>query len=70
MQDHCSYDYAVVRVVPRVDREEFVNAGVIVSCQSRGFLEARIELDTARPYERNEYVIAHYGHRHDRDHDD
>jgi hypothetical protein len=30
-----------------------------------------IELDTARPYERNEYVIAHYGHRHhDRDHDD
>jgi hypothetical protein len=29
-----------------------------------------IELDTARPYERNEYVIAHYGHRHGRDHDD
>ena len=28
-----------------------------------------IELDTARPYERNEYVIAHYGHRHDRDRD-
>ena len=48
MQDHCSYDYAVVRVVPRVDREEFVNAGVIVSCATRGFLEARIDLDTAR----------------------
>lgn len=48
MQDHCSYDYAVVRVVPRVDREEFVNAGVIVSCQARGFLEARIDLDTPR----------------------
>jgi hypothetical protein len=29
-----------------------------------------IELDTARPYERNEYVIAHYGHRHRRDRDD
>ena len=48
MHDHCSYDYAVVRVVPRVDREEFVNAGVIVSCQLRDFLEARIELDEAR----------------------
>ena len=48
MQDHCSYDYAVLRVVPRVDREEFVNAGVIVSCAARGFLEARVELDEAR----------------------
>ena len=48
MQDHCSYDYAVVRVVPRVDREEFVNAGVIVSCPARDFLDARIELDQAR----------------------
>ena len=48
MQDHCSYDYAVVRVVPRVDREEFVNAGVIVSCPARDFLEARIDLNEAR----------------------
>ena len=48
MQDHCSYDYAVIRVVPRVDREEFVNAGIIVSCPTRGFLEARIDLDTER----------------------
>jgi hypothetical protein len=44
----CSYDYAVVRVVPRVDREEFVNVGVIVSCPAKDFLEARIELDEAR----------------------
>jgi hypothetical protein len=48
VQDHYSYDYAVIRVVPRVDREEFVNAGVIVSCPARGFLEARIDLDAAR----------------------
>ena len=48
MQDHCSYDYAVVRVVPRVDREEFVNVGVIVSCAARNYLEARIEIDEAR----------------------
>src|ERR1700741_2815501 len=44
----CSYDYAVIRVVPRVEREEFVNAGVIVSCHEREFLEARIELDERR----------------------
>lgn len=48
MHDHCSYDYAVVRVVPRVDREEFVNVGVIVSCPTLDFLDARIELDGAR----------------------
>lgn len=43
-----TYDYAVVRVVPRVEREEFINAGVILSCQLRGFLGARIALDVAR----------------------
>jgi hypothetical protein len=43
-----TYDYAIVRVVPRVDRGEFVNAGVIVSCSATGFLMARIELDEAR----------------------
>ena len=48
MQDHYSYDYAVVRVVPRVDREEFVNAGVIVSCATRDYLDAKIDLDEAR----------------------
>ncbi len=46
--EHCTYDYAVIRVVPRVEREEFVNAGVIVSCPERGFLGAAIELDAAR----------------------
>ena len=45
---HDTYDYAVIRVVPRVEREEFVNAGVVVSCPARKFLEARIELDPAR----------------------
>jgi hypothetical protein len=42
------YDYAVIRVVPRVEREEFVNVGVVVSCQATGLLEAGIELDPAR----------------------
>jgi hypothetical protein len=45
---HATYDYAVIRVVPRVDREEFINVGVIVACQDSGFLEARIELNEAR----------------------
>lgn len=48
MPDLCSYDYAMVRVVPRVEREEFINVGVIVSCVERDFLDARIELDEAR----------------------
>jgi hypothetical protein len=44
----CTYDYAIVRVVPHVERGEFVNAGVIVACASQGFLKALIELDEAR----------------------
>ena len=48
MPDQSSYDYAIVRVVPRVEREEFVNVGVIVSCPQKGFLEARIEVDESR----------------------
>jgi len=44
----CSYDYAVIRVVPRVERQEFVNAGVILWCQEQDVLQARIELDEAR----------------------
>jgi hypothetical protein len=48
VRDHNSYDYAVIRVVPRVDREEFVNVGVIVSCPAKDFLDARIELDERR----------------------
>jgi hypothetical protein len=48
VRDHYPYDYAIFRVVPRVEREEFVNVGVIVSCPAKDFLEARIELDEQR----------------------
>lgn len=48
MHAPCSYDYAVIRVVPRVERQEFVNAGVILWCQEQDFLQAHIELDEAR----------------------
>jgi hypothetical protein len=44
----CSFDYAIVRVVPRVEREEFVNAGVILFCLAQDFLAARVELDRER----------------------
>jgi len=40
-----TYDYSIIRVVPRVDRGEQVNVGVILSCPDLDFLDARIELD-------------------------
>ncbi len=43
-----SFDYAIVRIVPRVDRDEFINAGVILYCRSLDYLAARIDLDRAR----------------------
>jgi hypothetical protein len=46
--NHFTYDYAIIRVVPKVEREEFINVGVIVSCGIRRFLDARIELDESR----------------------
>lgn len=42
-----TYDYAIVRVVPRVERGEFVNVGVIVSSDAASFLAARMEPDDA-----------------------
>jgi hypothetical protein len=43
-----SFEYAVIRVVPRVDREEFVNVGVIVFCLENRFLKVMVELDEKR----------------------
>ena len=48
MPDQFRYDYAVIRVVPKVDREEFINVGVILSCPDLSFLEASIKLNEAR----------------------
>jgi hypothetical protein len=42
------FQYAIVRVVPRVERGEFVNAGVVLFCRQRDFLAARIALDDER----------------------
>ena len=38
MPDRSSFEYAVVRIVPQVEREEFINAGVILRCRERRFL--------------------------------
>jgi hypothetical protein len=40
-----SFDYAVVRIVPSVEREEFFNAGVVLFCPEQRFLNARIHLN-------------------------
>jgi hypothetical protein len=49
MQAPASFDYATLRVVPRVEREEFLNAGILVFCLERGYLGARILLNASRP---------------------
>jgi hypothetical protein len=48
MQQKTLFEYAVIRVVPRVEREEFLNIGVIVYCAKQKFLQARYHLDEAR----------------------
>ena len=48
MQEKQLFEYAVIRVVPRVDREEFLNVGVILYCPKLKFLELVYTLDAAR----------------------
>jgi hypothetical protein len=43
-----TYDYAIVRIVPRVERGERINVGVILSCVDETFLDCRLELDPER----------------------
>jgi len=43
-----SFDYAILRVVPRVERQEFINAGIVVFCLEKRYLAARIQLDADR----------------------
>ena len=42
------FEYALLRVVPRVERGEFINAGVVLYCQDAKFLDARVHLDPER----------------------
>jgi len=48
MQEKNLFDYAVIRVIPRVEREEFINVGVIVFCKAEQFLKVSYVLDSER----------------------
>ena len=48
MQDKQLFEYAVIRIVPRVDREEFLNVGVVLFCARLKFLELIYTLDMGR----------------------
>ncbi|HEY9560668.1 MAG TPA: DUF3037 domain-containing protein [Anseongella sp.] len=48
MQGNNLFEYAVIRVVPRVEREEFLNVGIILYCKEKAFLDATIELNQQR----------------------
>jgi hypothetical protein len=48
MFEQSAFDYAILRIVPQVEREEFINAGVLLLCRQRAFLGARFKLDSTR----------------------
>ncbi|MDB5062779.1 MAG: hypothetical protein JWP67_2622 [Mucilaginibacter sp.] len=48
MQDRHLFEYAVIRVVPRVEREEFMNVGVIMYCNKQKFLKMMYKIDADR----------------------
>jgi hypothetical protein len=48
MPARSAFEYAVLRIVPRVERGEFINVGVVLLCRTRRFLDARVRLDRAR----------------------
>jgi len=48
MQEGNLFEYAVIRTVPRVEREEFLNVGVVLYCRSQKFLKAKVEVNENR----------------------
>jgi hypothetical protein len=48
MPEQHSFEYAVLRIVPKVEREEFMNVGVILYCQSLSYLDALFTIDETR----------------------
>ena len=45
MQDKCTYEYAIIRVVPKVEREEFFNVGVLLYSKRKKFLGIKYHID-------------------------
>jgi hypothetical protein len=48
MQESHLFEYAVIRVMPRVERGEFLNAGVVLYCRDQKFLQIRYKIDEPR----------------------
>tara|TARA_R110002012_G_scaffold318227_1_gene536118 strand:+ start:57745 stop:58128 length:384 start_codon:yes stop_codon:yes gene_type:complete len=48
MQDSVKYEYAIIRIVPKVEREEFFNVGVILFCKSKKFLGMTYHIDSKK----------------------
>ena len=48
MPTRSAFEYAVIRVVPRVERGEFINVGVVLFCRGRRYLNAQLEPDRSR----------------------
>ncbi len=48
MPERLAFEYTVVRIVPRVERDEFLNAGVVLICRAKRFLAAEVALDAER----------------------
>lgn len=45
MQDRCTFEYAIIRVVPKVEREEFFNVGVILFSKQKKFLDVKYNIN-------------------------
>jgi len=48
MQENQLFEYAIIRVVPKVEREEFINVGVVLFCAGQKFLKMKYNLDEER----------------------
>ncbi|MDE6306867.1 MAG: DUF3037 domain-containing protein [Muribaculaceae bacterium] len=48
MHDRHLYEYAVIRYLPRVEREEFINVGLIMMCKRQRWIRARVKVDPRR----------------------
>lgn len=48
MQEKHLYEYAVIRILPKVEREEFLNAGIVLFCKKEKFIKVHFTLDEAR----------------------
>jgi hypothetical protein len=48
MQENHLFEYAVIRVVPHVEREEFLNAGIVLYCQAESFLNCKFDIEETR----------------------